>query len=274
MTRYKAVAALLGAVLMASCEKNAVQDITLPQIPSSAIRFFNFGLGAPGVNFYVDDGKFTAISSSTCSPTPTDTVQQRVCRETGGESTTGVVFGGVGSAGLYGALEPGQRTLTGRIAATTDKNLVIASVAATIDPSKRYSFYMSGPYNTTTKTVDAFVVEDPLPAIDWTVANVRFVNAIYNSSPMTMYARDSTTKIETPIGGDVAYKSASGFTSLPPGLYEFFTRVTGSTTKVIARTGVTLSPGRVYSISARGDITLPYTGTATNRPFLDNTLNR
>jgi hypothetical protein len=30
----------------------------------------------------------------------------------------------------------------------------------------------------------------------------------------------------------------------------------------------------VYTITLRGDMTVSSTGTATNRPFLDNTLNR
>ncbi len=36
---------------------------------------------------------------------------------------------------------------------------------------------------------------------------------------------------------------------------------------------MSLLDGSVYSISARGDTTVKST-TATNRPFLDNTLNR
>jgi hypothetical protein len=39
------------------------------------------------------------------------------------------------------------------------------------------------------------------------------------------------------------------------------------------RTGVTLAGGRIYTVGARGDITITST-TATNRPFLDNTTNR
>jgi hypothetical protein len=45
------------------------------------------------------------------------------------------------------------------------------------------------------------------------------------------------------------------------------------TTNAIARTAVSFSAGKVYTISARGDMTVVST-TATNRPFLDNTANR
>ena len=256
MNRYTSLALLLGAAALASCEKNAVQDITGTD-PGSRIRFFNFGVNAPGVHFYADNTKMTAISSTT-----------------GVESTTGTAYGGVGFTGLYSGIVPGSHTFTGRIAAAVDKDLAISSVTATLEDGKHYSFYQSGFYNTTTKTVEAFVVEDPFPeAIDYSVAHVRFVNAISNANPMTLYARDSTTKVEVAVGGAVPYKSAGAFTALPNGLYSLFTRYAGSSTNAIVRTGVSFVAGKVYTISARGDITVTST-TATNRPFLDNTANR
>src|SRR5688500_11161152 len=143
MIRHRALALLLGAAALSSCEKNAVQDIT-GSLPAAQIRFFNFGVNAPGVNFYANNTKMTAISSAT-----------------GTWATIGVVYGGVGSGGLYAGIAPGQYTLSGKIAATTDKDLAISNVPANLEAGKRYSFYQSGFYNTTTKTVDAFVVEDP-----------------------------------------------------------------------------------------------------------------
>lgn len=258
MNAHKSLGVLVCSALLISCdfEKNAVQDIT-GLVPSARIKFFNFGVNAPGVHFYANGTKMTAISSGT-----------------GVESTIGTVYGGVGSGGLYSAIAPGQHTLSGRIAAATDKDLPISNVTTTIADGKHYSFYQSGFYNATTKTVDAFVVEDPFPAeIDFSVAHVRFVNAISNSSPMTLYALETTTMIETAVGGLVAYKAAGEFISLPNGVYDLNTRVSGSSANAISRTGVSFVAGRVYTISARGDITVVST-TATNRPFLDNTLNR
>jgi hypothetical protein len=40
---------LVAAALSAACEKSAVQDITAPPAGSARIKFFNFGVGAPGV---------------------------------------------------------------------------------------------------------------------------------------------------------------------------------------------------------------------------------
>jgi hypothetical protein len=252
------IAALLCAGLLSACGEAPVRDISGPPPAASRIRFFNFGVNAPGVNFYAGATKMTAITSAT----------------PGTESTTGIVYGGVGAGGAYSAIAPGDYALTGKIAAATDKDLVISSVTATIADGKYYSFYMSGFYNTTTKTVEGFVVEDPVVApTDFTVATVRFVNAISNSSPMTLYAKNTVTGVEVAVGGDVAYKGAGAFTPLATAVYDLSTRLTGSTTNAIVRTGVSFLGGRVYTIGARGDITIVST-TATNRPVLDNSANR
>lgn len=257
MNRYASLAALLCAGLLSSCGTNAVRDISGPPPAASRIKFFNFGVNAPGVNFYANGTKMTAITSAT-----------------GTESTTGIIYGGVGAGGAYSAIAPGQYTLTGRIAAATDKDLAVSTVTTPIADGKYYSYYMSGFYNATAKTVDGFVVEDPVVApTDFSVATVRFVNALSNANPMTLYARDSTTGNEFTLGAAVAYKSAGAFTALPAGFYDLRTRYTGSSTNAITRTGVSFLGGRVYTITARGDITVTST-TATNRPFLDNTANR
>lgn len=256
MIGFRALAAVVAVAALSSCEKNAVQDIT-GSLPASEIRFFHFGVNAPGVNFYANNTKMTAINSTT-----------------GTESTTGVVYGGVGSGGLYAGIEPGQYTFSGKIAATTDKDLAISNVQTTLEPGKRYSYYLSGIYNTTAKTVDAFVVEDAYSAtIEYSVAYVRFVNAISNSSPMTLYVTNTTAgSPEITIGGPIAYKAAGAFVAIPGGAYNLATRNAGSATNAITRTGVSFSPGRIYTITARGDVTA--SATSANRPMLDNTANR
>jgi hypothetical protein len=275
MTRLRLFGALAGVLAVVACEKNKVQDITLPTIPSSRIHFFNFSPGSPGVNFFVNETKYTAVGTAACTPTPVDTMQARICRETGQEPTTGVVNGGAGGGanGYYAAIEPGQYTISARIAATTDKNLPIASTPATIEAGKLYSFFTAGIYNTTTKSSESFVVEDPVPAaFDYPNATVRFVNASANSSPMTLYAQSTAAgSTEIAIGGDVAYKSAGAFTTIPPGTYDLRTRVAGSATNIITRAAVAFVAGKVYTVSARGDITAT---TGTNARALDNTANR
>jgi hypothetical protein len=187
-----------------------------------------------------------------------------------------VTYGGVGNGGAYSQIAPGAHAFTGRIAATTDKDLPIATVNATIVDGKYYSFYMSGFYNTTTKTSDGFVVEDPVtPPADYSLAYVRFVNTMSNAAnPLILYAKyttGDTTQVDTLTAG-VAYKGVTPFATLPAGIYNLFARYQDSTANKISRTGVSFLGGHLYTVGARGDITITST-TATNRPFLDNATN-
>lgn len=259
MTRTRILSALLAAVALAGCEKDAIQidDITAP--PTGAwVKFFNFGLNAPQVNFYAGDRKVTAISSTT-----------------GVESTVGVAYGSAGAGGVYTAVPAGQVTFAGRISATVDNNLAIASIPGTLVDGKAYSVFLSGLYDATAKRSDGFVVEDNFPsAFDDTQALVRFVNASHNSPAVQLSVRNPTTLAETPVGAAIAYKAAGAFVGVPTGGYDLVARATGSTTILVTRTAVAFSAGRVYTIALRGDATLPSTGTAATRPFLDNTPNR
>jgi hypothetical protein len=118
------------------------------------------------------------------------------------------------------------------------------------------------------------VLEDAYPAqIDWSAALVRFVHVIANGNPLTLYAANTFTFDTVVVAPAVAYKNGSAFMSLAPGIYDFFARYPDSTANKIVRTGVPLTNGRVYTIGARGDITVTST-TATNRPFLDATPNQ
>ena len=272
MMSIRSLAVLLSAAMLAACEGDGVQTITAP-VPGAAVKFFNFGVNAPAVNFYANDIKLTAVSSTSCTP-PTNPA----CVTNGIESTTGVASGAAAAGGFYVGITPGQYTLAGRIAAATDNALAIASTPATLADGKYYSYYTSGIYDAATKKSDAFVVEDALPPTnpDATIAYVRFVNAISNSSPMTLYAKNTVTGTEVAVGAAVAYKAAGAFAPLPAGVYDLSARGAGSATNLITRTAVSFNAGaatRVYTITARGDMTVTST-TAATRPQLDNTANR
>jgi hypothetical protein len=258
MKTIRTLAMLAGVAALAACDKNAVQisSITAP-ISGARVKFFNFGLNAPGVNFYAGSTKVTAISSTS-----------------GAESTTGIAFGSVGLGNLYSALPAGQVTFAGKIAAATDKDLTISTVPTTLVGGKAYSVYLSGFYDATAKQVEGFVVEDTFAdAYDYTQALVRFVNASPNSAPMQLFAKSTVTAVESPVGATVAYKAGGAFVGVPAGVYDLNTRTAGSGVNAISRTAVSFLAGRVYTISARGDMTIVST-TATNRPFLDNSTNR
>jgi hypothetical protein len=257
MINLRSLAVLLCTVALSACGKEAVQTITAPATGAD-IKFFNFGMNAPGVNFYANDSlKVTAISSTT-----------------GLESTTGTVYSGVGNAGLYSALPPGAYTFKGKISAATDNGLAISTTASTLEDGKSYSLYLSGFYDATAKSVESFIVQDAIPTtIDPALAYVRFVNASPNSSPLVLYAKNTTTAVELPLGSAVTYKGAGAFITLPGGSYDLSGRTTGSTASAVTRTAVSFNGGRVYTVTVFGDYTVT-SSTATNRIRLDNTANR
>ncbi len=256
MKKHTSIALLFLVAAVAACGSKMTTDITSP-VAASKVKFFNFGVNAPGVNFYAGTTKMTAISSTT-----------------GVESVTGTAYGSVGSGGFYASIAPGSYTLTANIAAATDKDLAISKVTATITDGKSYSFYTSGFYDATAKTVEGFVVEDGYPAtIDYSQSLVRFVNAISNSQPMILYAKNQLTGTEVAVGAAIAYKAGGPFTGLPQGVYDLSTRLAGSATNSATLTAVSFNAGRVYTIGARGDFTIVST-SAANRPILSNVANR
>jgi hypothetical protein len=95
---------------------------------------------------------------------------------------------------------------------------------------------------------------------------------------MTLYAKSTVApNTEYAIGAEVTYKGAGAFTAIPAGVYDLSTRYTGLTTNAMTRTGVSFVFGRVYTVTARGDITVAATPTAcgsANKTCLDNTANR
>lgn len=273
MRLHKAVTALAALALLAACDENAVQDITGPAT-GARVRFFNFGINAPGVHFYSDDQKLTASSSTSCqsAANPPVTRNDSLCATTGIESAVGIAYGSSTAGGNYVGVTPGQRTLSARLMAAADARAMVSSVAATIADGKSYSYYQSGFYNTATKKADAFVVEDNFPtAFDWTAAYVRLVNASPNAQPMTMTLTDIATGQSITVGSAVAYKGASDFVKVPVAGYNLALRVGNQ----LAVTGSNFGfeAGTVYTISLRGDMTVT-SPTAANRPILESWINR
>jgi hypothetical protein len=274
MRIHTSLVALLAATTLVACGDKAERDITAPVPSTSAVRFFNFSVGAPTVQFFANDQQVTATNTASCNgaKNPPVSATDSTCLQIGIQSSTGVSYGGVAAGGLYTAVDPGQYTFTGRQMSSKGPTTTISTVPTAIDAGKYYSFYQSGIYNATTKTSDAFIVEDVLPTtIDWSKATVRFVNAIGNSVPMTLVAVD-TLGIATAIGGQVSYKSAGVFTALTPAPYDLHARDSNGA-DMIVREFVTFMPGHVYTITARGDMTVTKS-TDANFPYLDNTANQ
>ncbi len=248
MTRLRIPAALLCVVALAACEKNARQDITSPAT-GAFIRFQNYAVNAPGVNFYANDQKLTAITSANCSTPPT----LPACTTTGVESTNGVVYGGSANGANYSMLAPGQYTFSSRIAAATDNGVAISSASTNVADGKFYTYYVSGIYNAATKSSDAFVIEDALPtSFDYTKAYIRLVNASSNAPTISATSTLQGTSTEVPLASGVTYKSASPFVTLSPGLTDI-TITFGSVPTTFK--GINLLGGHVLTVTLRGDAT-------------------
>lgn len=258
---YTAVFLLFSLII--SCKKDGIKEINTNTTENGGqIKFFNFGVSSPSLNFYANNGKVSAIVSAT-----------------GTEATTGILYGSVFPTTNYSLLSPATYSFTGVVPAlaTVNPNVVVATLSTAIEAGKFYSLYTCGIYNTTTKTTDAFIVEDKIPAGNQALANVRFVNTISNATAsFDLVVKNTTTLTEQVVATNIGYKAASNFATVPNGVYEIYARYTGTAPNIISRTGtsvVSFIAGRTYTISSRGDMTV--TGaTATNRPFLDNTSNR
>lgn len=275
MRIHTSLIALFGAAALVACGEKAERDITGPVTAASAVRFFNFSVDAPSVQFFANDQQVTATLTAGCqkAQNPPVTATDSTCLEIGIQSATGVTYGSVAAGGLYTGIDAGQYTLTGRQMSADGPTTTISTVPATIESGKSYSYYQSGFYDGTTKTTDAFIVEDDVPTtIDWTTTLVRFVNAVGNSQPMTLYAVESETSAETALGGPVAYKTAGAFTALAPTAYDLHARLADGTDQIV-REFATFRAGHVYTITSRGDMTITST-TKTNRPYLDITENQ
>src|SRR5262245_14983812 len=87
---------LLAVATLTACEKNAVGVLDDPAAGHGAnLKFFNFSVGSPAVNFYVNDKKVSAISATGCYLL--DDTNRQQCLSGGLESTSGVAYGSAGN---------------------------------------------------------------------------------------------------------------------------------------------------------------------------------
>lgn len=260
------IAALLLLTSVSSCKKNGIHEVETVKTDNGAqVKFYNFGINDPSINFYANADKVSATVSAT-----------------GAEAATGVSYGSVFPATNYALLSGGSYTFKGIVPANAaiNANTEVAKIDGSIENGKFYSVYTCGFYDAAGMTTDGFIIEDKIPteaATPPTAANVRFVNTVPNGvAGFDLIAKNTTTLEEVVVATNVGYKSASEFAQIPTGVYELYARYTGTPANAISRNGtsvVSFIKGRSYTVSSRGDMTV-VSGTATNRPFLDNTSNR
>lgn len=252
-------AVLLLSTILYSCDKTDIQTIDGPATGAS-VKFFNFSLNSPVVNYFANDIKVTAAVSTT-----------------GTESgTTGLAYAAVyPSTNAYAILAGGNYDLkaTRPANATADPGLIINKLTANLTEGKNYSLYMCGFYDKTAKSSDAFIMEDVLPPVDTSAAYVRLVNVSPNANPVNLIIKNRSNNAELTVATSVAYKSGAAFVKVPQGVYDLMLRYPNTTTDIYTRTEVSVIKSNVYTFTLRGDITVGGT-SATNRTFIDNTPNR
>ncbi|RZL15227.1 MAG: DUF4397 domain-containing protein, partial [Pedobacter sp.] len=238
------------SALFSSCEKTAVKDISTP-FSGAQIKFYNFAVNSPGVNFYANNIKLTGLLSAT-----------------GAESATGTLFGGLSPARGYVLAPAGaavvfksQTSSTMAVAAATGQgpNIETATLTASVEDGKSYTFYTSGVYDYTTKKSDAFIIEDKLPVSDTSQSYIRLVNPGHTTSTISLELTNvvgsgSTTPIvvTTPITG-IAYKAASQFIAVKSGAYTLRV-IDAASGKVVTRASTGLVKDRIYTFTLRGNL--------------------
>lgn len=259
------------------CEKDGVPEITKPY-DGALFKTYNFVVvksnpasGASTVTFnsYANNVKFAATVSTN-----------------GTEAAAGLVVGGVSPARGYALVPAGDNVKFSALSSSTavvnatygfGPNLEIASVVASVQNKKNYSFYVCGLFDKTTQKADAFIIEDKLPAPDTGAAYIRLVNPAPGTSTLSLettrtYKVDGVDVVDvaTPING-VAYKTASEFVKVPSGSYTFRC-IDQATNKIVTRTATNLLRNRIYTFTMRGDMV----GAGVSYPtvFLDFTENR
>lgn len=229
-------------LVLSSCDKNAFQVIDAPPTGPN-FRVYNFAVGGPQINVYVNDVKVSAIGSTT-----------------GKESASGIAAYGIfpGTNSYVNIQNTGNVTIKAMtpINATANPGVTTTTATTSFDNNKYYSFFTTGIYNTTARTSTSFVIEDKLPAIDVNFAYVRVVNTVPNATNgFDMKATNKVTNEVVTISGPISFQSASEFIKVPAGIYNLTsTSVNTPTNYVIARVDLELVKGFVYTLAPRGTV--------------------
>jgi len=261
------IIATLGLVLLNACGKQTTfpDIIREPSANHGQVRFYNFVMNGPTVNFYANGIKSTSIVSAT-----------------GEEAATGVGWGGthpsigyveipVGTNVKIDAITPKNMVIPANNINNYEKSLLAASLTIPkVEGLKQYSVYLCGLWDKVTQKGKAFYIEDQLPGVDTSKVFMRFVNSgVEEAGPLRFVVTNRDTLIGSfIISESIPYATATSFVAVPYGVYDLklYTMQGDS----LIRNGITLNPDRVHTFALRGNI-LSKTPIA---PFIDNVQNR
>lgn len=257
------------AVVISSCgEKDIIiNEYTREPGNEAQVRFYNFGINAPSVNFYADNVKITASQSLTGEMAP-----------------TGVSFGATYPSIGYVEVPGGDNINIFSKTPTTlaipannvnnyqqDKEVSNITVPK-LESKKQYSLFIAGYFDKDTHKAESFIISDELPPSDTSKVFVRFVNsgvAEAGTLSIKVSKMDGTEVIsEEMVAAELAFKSATEFKDFPYGTYKFTIIPSNANNRIWERT-ITLNRDRVHTIAVRGDLR-----NTSPAPLLDNTQNR
>jgi len=242
MKYIKTVIAAVIVLAFTACDKNAFQVIDAPPTGPN-FRVYNFAVGGPQVNIYVNDVKVSAIGSTT-----------------GKESASGIAAYGIfpGTNSYVNIQNNGNVVIKAKtpVNATTNPGIETTTTTSNFENGKFYSFFTSGIYNATARTTSSFVVEDKIPAIDINFAYIRLVNTVPNAANgFDLKATNKATNEVITISGPIPFQSASEFIKVPDGIYNISaTSINTPANYVINRADLTVTKGFVYTLAPRGTV--------------------
>lgn len=239
---------VLGIGLFSACDKGEIVENTpyekvAPGDPKYAyVKFLNVTPGSPVSNYYINGVKVSAALSSS------------------GVENAGYTYNGIFPGLGYAATMPGAQKLTAKIipTATVDPSLEVLNTTITPAAGKYYTYFTSGQYSATDKTLGTILaIEDVKPALDTSKVFVRFINLGVAAPNIDVVKGDLPTaeKIIT----NIATGTASAWVSIPaPGngtaptnKYWFVT--SGTVTPFISAVySASLTKGRAYTLYLRG----------------------
>ena len=260
---------VIGLLGLVSCgDKDVIiKEYTREPGTEAQVRFYNFGISAPSINFYANGKKVTATQSLTGEMAP-----------------TGVSFGGTYPSLGYVEIEPGSNITISSKTPTTlaiptnntnnyeqDKQVSSVNVSS-LESKKRYSLFIAGYFDKNTHTAESFIISDDLPPSDTSKVFIRFVNsgvAEAGTLSIKVSRMEGTTVLtEDIVDPALAFKTATPFVAFPYGTYKFTIIPSNATNRIWERT-ISLNRDRVHTIAVRGDLR-----NTSPAPLLDNTQNR
>lgn len=261
------VLSILALLIVNSCKEGYTfpDVVRAPSKEHGQVRFYNFVINGPQVEFYANGVKSTSRVSTT-----------------GQQASTGLGYGATHPNIGYVEIPAGENILIEAITPPTylipannvnnyGQNLLAASlIVPKIEALKTYSIYLCGYWDKVAQKGNAFIIDEVMPGVDTASTFIRFVNSgTEQAGPLRFAVTNTRDTLVGTIGiaEEVPFAKGSPFVAVPYGTYDL--KLYTATGDSLIRRGIALSPDRVHTFALRGDIL-----AKTPAPWIDNIQNR